>query len=168
MPGRSSSVDSASEGGEVRNILALDLGTTTGWAMNTEAGYKWGHFDVKPTADDSWGMRWVYFRRELSGLFTLPVDLVVYETNHFTRGKSAVRVMAGLVAHLQEFCLSLPEPVQYHGVPVVTIKSHATGKGNAGKVDMVKQATKLTGFILTEDEADAICLLDLAVMKWGK
>jgi Holliday junction resolvasome RuvABC endonuclease subunit len=44
-------------------------------------------------------------------------------------------------------------------VPVGTIKKHATGKGNAGKQDMVV-AMQLLGHPITDDnEADALALL---------
>ena len=164
-------------------LLALDLGTTTGWAMNSGNEYKWGHFDLKPTKDDSWGMRWLYLKRELNVLFSSGIDLVVYETNAFTRGKAATTMMSGYVAHLQAFCLELPEPVEYKGVPVVEIKKHATGRGNASKEMMLAAAralefdglwqvnTRRTNHpyidIDTHDEADAICLLDYAVEVWG-
>ena len=165
-------------------LLALDIGTTTGWAMNSGAEYRWGHFDLKPGPMDSHGMRYVSLKRELACLFTAGVDLVVYETNAFTRGKAATTMMAGYVATLQAFCLELPEPVEYKGVPVVEIKFHATGRGNASKSQMVWSATlavsgnprlpsqrekvTLTANVdLTEDEADAICLLDYAREVWG-
>ena len=52
--------------------------------------------------------------------------------------------------------------IPYQGVPVGTIKKHATGKGNAGKQDMV-EAMQAKGHPITDDnEADA-----LAILHWS-
>ena len=61
------------------------------------------------------------------------------------------------------------EPLAYSGIPVGTIKKHATGKGNASKAAMVESARLMIGTDsdLTEDEADAVCLLDYAVGVYG-
>ena len=49
--------------------------------------------------------------------------------------------------------------VPYQGVPVGTIKRHATGKGNAPKVAMIA-AARGRGYSPADDnEADAIALL---------
>lgn len=48
---------------------------------------------------------------------------------------------------------------RYQGVPVATIKKHATGKGNAGKEEMIA-AAKARGHQPTDDnEADALAIL---------
>ena len=52
--------------------------------------------------------------------------------------------------------------VPYLGVPVGTIKKHATGKGNASKDEMVA-SVRARGYTPADDnEADAIALLYLA------
>ena len=49
--------------------------------------------------------------------------------------------------------------IPYEGVPVGTIKKHATGKGNAGK-DEVKKAMVAKGHVPKDDnEADALAQL---------
>ena len=49
------------------------------------------------------------------------------------------------------------------GVPVGTIKKHATGKGNAGKSEMIV-AAKVRGHNPVDDnEADALALLHWAI-----
>ena len=51
----------------------------------------------------------------------------------------------------------------YQGVPVGTIKKHATGKGNAGKGDVIA-AMRAKGHPVTDDnEADALALLHWAI-----
>ena len=57
--------------------------------------------------------------------------------------------------------------IPYQGVPVGTIKKHATGKGNAGKDDMIA-SVRLHGHTPVDDnEADALALLYWAVETQG-
>jgi Holliday junction resolvasome RuvABC endonuclease subunit len=49
--------------------------------------------------------------------------------------------------------------VPYQGIPVATIKRSATGRGNAGKADVIR-AMRCLGFNPGDDnEADALALL---------
>ena len=57
--------------------------------------------------------------------------------------------------------------VPYEGVPVGTIKRHATGKGNAPKEAMII-AARARGFSPADDnEADAIAILHWAIETNG-
>ena len=57
--------------------------------------------------------------------------------------------------------------IPYEGVPVGTIKRHATGKGNANKAAMIA-AAKARGFSPADDnEADAIAILHWAIETQG-
>ena len=57
--------------------------------------------------------------------------------------------------------------VPYEGVPVGTIKRHASGKGNADKATMVA-AVRARGFSPADDnEADAIAILLWAIETKG-
>ena len=57
--------------------------------------------------------------------------------------------------------------IPYEGVPVGTIKRHATGKGNANKAAMIA-AAKARGFSPADDnEADAIAILHWAIETRG-
>ena len=51
--------------------------------------------------------------------------------------------------------------IPYEGVPVGTIKKHATGKGNAGKEDMIASAQARGHNPADDNEADAIALVYL-------
>ena len=58
--------------------------------------------------------------------------------------------------------------IPYQGVPVGTIKKHATGKGNAGK-DEVIAAMRALGHAVTDDnEADALAILHWAIDIQGE
>ncbi|MBV5324571.1 MAG: hypothetical protein J0626_04495 [Rhodospirillaceae bacterium] len=95
-------------------ILALDLGTTTGWAM---------------------------------------------------RLADAAHFYGGFLAHLTAWCEL--KCIPYQGVPVGTIKRHATGKGNAGK-EAVISAMRSKGFNPEDDnEADALAILSWAIDTQG-
>ena len=162
-------------------ILALDLGTTTGWAMNTGGRYQWGSLDLKGGRYDGGGMRFVRFKNHLAEL-TKGVEMVVFEEVRRHLGTDAAHVYGGMLATLTAFCESRGEPIPYQGVPVGTIKKHATGKGNAKKEFVRIRARSIVARVnelnsgprrppiipMTLDEADAICLLDLAVKEYGE
>jgi len=58
--------------------------------------------------------------------------------------------------------------ISYSGVPVGTIKKHITGKGNAGKLDVI-EAVRKKGFKPVDDnEADSLALMDYVLVKYGK
>lgn len=136
--------------------LALDLGTKCGWAWgkgNAPAAH--GTLDLTPGRFSGGGMRYVRFRRELEDLLQ-GVSRVAFEEVRRHMGVDAAHVYGGLMAVLTGLCEERGIP--YEGVPVGTIKKHATGKGNASKGEMVA-AMKARGYDpKTEDEADALAL----------
>ena len=154
------------EGGEV-NILAFDLGTRTGWSRNLTTGqYVYGTLDLRGGRYAGGGMRYVLLGNELVTLLHDGIDLVVYEEVRRHLGVDAAHVYGGLLAVLTAACEKRKIP--YQGVPVQTIKKHATTKGNADKAAMIAAASTMTVALsgLTSDEADAICLLDYAVKTY--
>ena len=147
-------------------VLALDLGTTTGWAsFNTEYPKLMvsGTWKLKPRREESSGMRYIKFINSLNQ-FKNQADIVVFEDVKRHLGTYAAHIYGGLLSHLQVWCVT--NDVQFTGIPVGTIKKFATGKGNAGKPLMVKAACKLSGRDITsDDEADAICLLNYYIKE---
>ena len=148
------------------NILAIDIGTKTGWAFSEGGSGVW---DLSPRRHESQGMRGIKFRQSLRAYKGL-IDLIVYEEIARHRGTHAAHVYGGLLIVLQMFCEE--QGVNYQGVPVGTIKKFATGKGNASKEMMIEAANQNFGFgsgvrhrdrsITDDNEADAICLLEYA------
>lgn len=138
-------------------MLALDLGTTTGFCVGREGGLISGVQNFKPGRYDGGGIRFVRFRTWLNELkAAYPIDLVVYEEVRRHQGTDAAHVYGGLMATLTAWCEE--NNIPYEGVPVGEIKKHATGKGNADK-EMMKRAAVEIGFAPIDDnEADAICL----------
>lgn len=155
------------------NILALDLGTKTGWALSVmerseQVGENvWvnqnmfsGVENFKGDRFSGAGMRFLRFHQWLDGFLgdksTRPTR-VVYEEVRRHLGVDAAHAYGGFMATLQKWCEKRSVP--YEGVPVGTIKKHITGKGNASK-DMVIKSLKDKGFKPKDDnEADALALL---------
>jgi len=70
------------------------------------------------------------------------------------------------VATVQAWCAE--HGIEHAAVHSATIKKHATGKGNAGKQEMVA-AMQALGFRPEDDnEADALALLDWAIVQGGE
>ena len=142
-------------------ILALDLGTRTGWAAGSVVGITSGYIDLKGGRFEGGGMRFLRFQQWLNGFAkpSEPLGAVYYEEVRRHLGTDAAHIYGGLQATLTSWCEA--HKVPYEGIPVGTIKKHATGKGNAGKDEMIAAARKISGFGIADDnEADAVCLLD--------
>ena len=141
-------------------VLAIDLGTTTGWAMQGADGQIiHGIASFKPQRFEGGGMRYLRFKRWLSEINTLAGDIhaVYFEEVRRHAGVDAAHVYGGLLATLTSWCEH--HNIPYQGVPVGTIKRHATGQGNAGK-DAVIAAMQALGHAVSDDnEADALALL---------
>lgn len=162
------------------NVLALDLGSKTGWALQEQGRIESGVqvFDVK--RGESPGMRYVRFRRwlnELAFVTSAPLsawtlDLIVFEQAHH-RGGAATEVAAGLSTRVQEFCAE--RGIEHAAVHSATLKKFVTGSGRGDKADMLAHAMK-RGWIdgetwlpqtrLKDDnEVDAVCLLHYALAE---
>jgi Holliday junction resolvasome RuvABC endonuclease subunit len=120
-------------------------------------------------------MRYMRFGRWLDDMLALsgsesdaPTDSAVIGAVYFEEvrrhlGVDAAHVYGGLLATLTAWCER--HQIPYQGVPVGTIKRHATGKGNAGKAEVIA-AMKALGHPVTDDnEADALALLHWALAQ---
>ncbi len=151
-----------------RTILALDIGTTTGWAVRGYDGLiTSGTVSFKPGRFDGGGMRYLRFTNWLTEIDRLsgPIATIWFEEVRNHKGVDASHVYGGLMATLTAWAELRGVP--YQGVPVGTIKRHATGKGNADKAAMVA-AVRARGFSPVDDnEADAIAILHWAIETNG-
>jgi len=149
-------------------ILALDLGTTTGWALRTACGQiTSGTAGFRPGRFDGGGMRYLRFANWLAELDRLsgPISAIWFEEVRRHVATDAAHVYGGLMATLTAWAERGGVP--YDGVPVGTIKRHVTGKGNADK-DAVIAAVRARGFQPADDnEADALALLLWAIETGG-
>jgi Holliday junction resolvasome RuvABC endonuclease subunit len=147
-------------------ILALDLGTTTGWACRPLDGtITHGWVSLKPGRFEGGGMRFLRFKQWLSQIKGQvgEIQAVYFEEVRRHQGVDAAHVYGGLMATLTAWCEH--HKIPYQGVPVGTIKLHATGKGNAGKGEVIR-AMQLHGHPVTDDnEADALAILHWALEK---
>lgn len=148
------------------NILALDLGTTTGWALRNAGVIQHGFISFKTGRYEGGGMRYLRFGRWLNEIAaSAEIGAVYFEEVRRHAGVDAAHVYGGLLATLSAWCERRNVP--YQGVPVGTIKRHATGKGNAGK-EVVIAAMRVHGHPVTDDnEADALALLHWAMQEEG-
>lgn len=151
-----------------RCILALDLGTATGWAMRGVDGLiTSGTASFRPGRYDCGGMRYPRFTNWISELDRLagPISGIWFEEVRRHLGTDAAHVYGGLMATLTSWAELRGVP--YQGVPVGTIKRFATGKGNAPK-SPVMAAVRARGFSPVDDnEADAVALLLWAIKTKG-
>ena len=149
-------------------ILALDLGTTTGWALRSSDGLiTSGTTSFRNGRFDGGGMRYLRFTNWLTELERLsgPIATIWFEEVRRHVGTDAAHVYGGLMATLTAWAELRGVP--YEGVPVGTIKKHATGRGNANKDAMIA-AVRARGFSPADDnEADAIAILLWAMETQG-
>ena len=151
------------------SVLALDLGTQTGWAVRDRSGVVTsGSESFKPQRFEGGGMRYLRFRRWLTELKQCcdGMDAVYFEEVRRHAGVDAAHAYGGFMAHLTAWCEH--HQIPYQGVPVGTIKKHATGKGNASKAEMIAAAKRCGFEALDDNHADALALLDWAIVQGGE
>jgi Holliday junction resolvasome RuvABC endonuclease subunit len=139
-------------------ILALDLGTHTGWAIAESDSISSGSQSFQPKRFEGGGMRFLKFKRwlsELKGEGTLVT--VYFEEVRRHMGVDAAHCYGGFLAVMTAWCEAREIP--YQGVPVGTIKKFFTGKGNADKTAMVSEARRRGHRVTDDNEADALALL---------
>ena len=146
------------------SILALDLGTQTGWALHGRDGdITSGSETFKPQRFEGGGMRYLRFKRWLIEIKQSVdgIDAVFFEEVRRHVGVDAAHAYGGFMAHLTAWCEH--HQIPYQGVPVGTIKKHATGKGNANKEQMVTAARQRGHAPADDNEADALAILHWAI-----
>ena len=145
----------------MRPILALDLGTTTGWALRDELGaITSGSQSFQPRRFDGGGMRFLRFKRWLTEMKGGGLSAVYFEEVRRHAGVDAAHCYGGFMGILTAWCEA--NEIPYEGVPVGEIKKAFTGKGNADKPAMIARAKALGYEPEDDNEADAIALALLA------
>ncbi len=147
--------------------LGLDLGTTMGWAFTTN-GSPMGHSVFSGTVSfkggryEGGGMRFLRFAQWLDkeNARCNGLDAIYFEEVRRHVGTDAAHVYAGFLGNLTRWCEE--HSVPYLGIPVGTVKKHATGKGNASKARMIEAAKVTWPWVNFEDDnqADAMWVLD--------
>ena len=147
-------------------ILALDLGTTTGWALRgSDGNITSGSESFRPQRFEGGGMRFLRFKRWLTELkaVTNGIDALHFEEVRRHVSTDAAHAYGGFLATLTAWCEH--HQIPYQGVPVGTIKKHATGKGNAGKDEVTASVTARGHAPGDDNEADALALLHWAIAQ---
>lgn len=149
-------------------ILAIDLGTTTGWALSAADGtIVSGTKSFRPSRYEGGGMRYLRFRSWLNEAANRVGEI---GTVHFEEVRRHVstdssHVYGGFLATLSAWCEV--QKIAYQGVPVGTIKRFISGKGNADKQAVIS-AIRARGFNPADDnEADALAILLWAMETHG-
>ena len=137
-------------------ILALDIATKTGWAIENFSGT----WDFSLKKGDSDGMRLLRIRARVKEVVESEnIDLVVWER---AAGlfKSAIITESELIGAVKLFCEE--NKLNYTSYSATEIKKFFTGKGNAKKADMLNEAKRRfpNRNIKDDNEADAIALLE--------
>jgi len=157
-------------------LLALDLGSTTGWCFQNPFLANHGgtrRFDRK--RGDNLAMRFVSFRAWLQELYQVyHFDVVVYESAGHHAGANDAHVFGGFEAALHEFCMQKTHATNGYDRPELAITTHPStaikkfavprelGGGRASKDRMVEMCRCRLGIVpQTHDEADARFLLCL-------
>lgn len=145
-------------------LLALDLGTTTGFKVGNHIAAVSGTSNFKPGRFEGGGMRFVKFRGWLNQMAAAyPIDQIAFEEVRRHAATDAAHIYGGLMATLTAWCEERSIP--YEAVPVGTIKKHWAGKGNADKAAMI-EASKRRGLMPIDDnEADAQGLFDFKITQ---
>jgi hypothetical protein len=149
-------------------ILALDLGSTTGWALSCADGtIVSGTMSFRPSRYEGGGMRYLRFRSWLNEIANRAgqIGTVHFEEVRRHVGTDAAHLYGGFLAHLSAWCEV--QKIPYQGAPVGTIKRFIAGKGNADKQAVI-EAVRARGFNPADDnEADALAILLWAMETQG-
>ncbi len=152
-------------------MLALDIATKTGWALNTKGAQASGTWDLKEFPDEGGGMRFIRLAAKLRAIHkAFPIELLVYEDVGVQAGpranSRATKALVQLTGAVRAFCEE--QLIPYEGVPLSSIKSHALNGKKGKKEDILAAAVAKWGpEVVTDDNvADALWLLDLALDKY--
>lgn len=146
------------------NILALDCATKTGWALLCNGHIESGVQDFAKRRGESNGMMFLRFRGWLERTFSR-LNVVAYEQAHH-RGGPATEICTNLTGRAQEFAAFIGAEATPQST--TEIKKFATGKGNAGKSEVMAYFERETGRKPIDDnEADAYALLRFVMNELG-
>lgn len=143
------------------SILALDLGTKTGYALLHDDKLMFGTRVFKRNYPNG-GNHWVDFYSFIHSLVErYDIKSIYYEGVNAHKGVIAAHCYGGFKAVLQMFCHH--SAIQIDSFGVTQIKKFWAGKGNANKEMMVNEAIN-HGFDVDDDnQADAVALLHTAL-----
>lgn len=153
-------------------FVALDLSlTSSGYAIASAAdpsAWRWkpGHLGTLSPNGERGMERLDWIRRRVLELVD-GADLVLIEGYAFaSKAQSHTRAIAELGGVIRMTLWDLGFP--FVDVPPACLKKYATGRGNAGKADVLVEAVKRLEYQgSSNDEADALWLLEMALDHYG-
>jgi len=144
-----------------RTILALDLGTTMGYAVRGYTGTIFSDtVELKSQRIEEDGTVYLHFHRWLTEIKSLVSTLeeVYFEEVRQHPNITDAYTYGGFVAYLSSWCEQ--NEIPYGGIPAGTVNRHITGKDNATGEEII-QAVRAKGHDPKDaNEADALSLLD--------
>lgn len=144
------------------SILALDLGTATGWAFGSAGLFVSGVWNLKGSRYEGGGMRFLRLKGFVAEVHSKSrIERIVYEEVRRHAGTDAAHVYGGLQGALTAW--GEENSVPYESVPVGAIKKFWTGVGSSSKEKMVAECARRGMRISDHNEADAVALLHLAM-----
>ena len=154
-------------------ILALDLGTKTGFAYQGENGLiVSGVWDYTAKKGEWVDKRYAHFYDQLGFILTwFPSINEVWYEEPTPQSTNARKVLYGLLAILKSVCynwdITPHTDDNNRGVHPTTLKKWCTGNGRADKQAMIDYANGIMNeqgqeFITDDNQADAVCLLAYA------
>jgi len=144
------------------NILALDTGSITGWAMLYSKKIYSGTQDFSKKKCDDNGVSFIFFRSWLEAMLkTYRPEVIIFEQPHM-RG-AGTQLLMGFVTTVQE--LATEYPAMWIEVHSKTLKIWATGYGNSTKDQMMEKAREKKWKFVGDDECDALWILDWYISK---
>lgn len=146
-----------------RNLLALDLGTHTGWAVRRRDGtISHGTESFSPRKSWTPGQRWLRYRSWLSALIEREqIHAVTFERVVFGHSSASASDVYGGFRAITEMVVDAHH-CTLDSVAVPTVKKHWTGSGRAKKPDMIAEARRRGFRPDTDNAADA-----LAILHWA-
>jgi Holliday junction resolvasome RuvABC endonuclease subunit len=164
---------------EFKRAMGLDLGTRTGFSMveylpdelpKYEKTYM-GQFDLQVGDWETVTMKFIRLRQFLN--FARP-DVLFFEDVKQEVSINKMHMMGGIIrsvemlgalkAHVVEWAESNDVPA--HGFTIGAIKRHATGKGNANKVDMILACNEKFGSELDPEKYELTGVDNIADAAW--
>lgn len=160
----------------MKSILALDLGTTTGWAFRNRAGIVTaGSWLLQTKAATTAAAKLRMDRRldaripalfaKLVGMYRdheNPIDFMVFEDVQFSQYTQQTQLWSSFRAVMWLFAAH--NAIDIDCCPVKTLKKFGTGNGAADKAQMMREAARLFPNVPIVDDncADALHLLSWA------
>ena len=140
------------------SILALDLGTKTGYAIVDDGRVLLsGVWNFTREKNEHYGHMFFNLREQLKAtIWREGIDMIAYELAHHRAGP-ATRIGVGMNAIVLLVCASCDIPMRE--VHTATLKKHATGSGRASKDEMIVKAREyLDREPVDDNEADAVLI----------